>query len=791
MKIQALRLKQFKKFDQPAMVEGFGDGLNLIIGPNETGKSTLLLALRAALFETHGSNAQAVKDFAPHHVVGAKPEISLSFEIEGKTYHLEKRFLKAAQARLETPGGKRFEGADAETELKRVLGLNPSEKTSTKQESPAHFGVLLTPQTHSFKQPDLAIGTRHSLEAAIAEDVAELGNQSEVDGLLAEVQAERAEFIDGRGKPKGRYKDVEARLKDIEADIDDLRRKRSEQELDIQALQQADAERQTLHVADGGDGLAERLAKLEANRTEAARYQVVKQQHLEAHQHIQQLRAKRETLEVRLEEQKRLIGEIADIEGEFTGAEKMLTEAEHSLAAAEKTLSSLMEEQDRLTRKQRDLEALGHQIERHQQIESMLKALATDVRFELQGEALNHITVDGNPLDEASKTVQVIEGLDIEIMDIGRITVAPKTDPMREALDARTEVDAAIARSLEKLDLKEAEPDGIEALWHGTKEEMETVRLARTEKEETLSAMRQHAAQAKATSESLKDRRLRQNQRMAELATADSGDAPDLAAAMTALDADIAAAEKAFLHADKQLKAASSAPHLGNLPPLEQLDADINTLRKQIESRRQGLEEAGRKVVALRTAIAVRSGLGLDEQIDQLERQRHLLGKERDGFALDHRTLSLLQTALKEAADEVKANFNAPLSARLTPYIQDLFGQAVPMVTPDFSIRALDRNGQEEPFLHLSDGTREQIAILARLAYSDMLQQQGLPALIVLDDALAFSDDERLKRMFAILEKAAKRMQIIILTCREDRFAGIDATRLKIQSVPEQVSPAA
>ena len=153
--------------------------------------------------------------------------------------------------------------------------------------------------------------------------------------------------------------------------------------------------------------------------------------------------------------------------------------------------------------------------------------------------------------------------------------------------------------------------------------------------------------------------------------------------------------------------------------------------------------------------------------------------------------MSLLQTTLRAAADEAKATFNAPLSARLAPYIQELFPEAAPLVTPDFGIRAIDRNGMEEPFLQLSDGTREQIAILARLAFADMLQEQGLPALIVLDDALAFSDSARLARMFAILEKAARRMQIIILTCREDQFTGVGATRLHILPAAEQTSTAA
>ena len=109
-----------------------------------------------------------------------------------------------------------FQGSEAEAELKRLLGLNPSEKTSADKESPAHFGVLLTPQARSFRQPDLVDETRHSLEAAVAADIAELGNQSEVDGLLAEIDDMLFDLVSKRGEPKNRYKDVSAGLAAIE-----------------------------------------------------------------------------------------------------------------------------------------------------------------------------------------------------------------------------------------------------------------------------------------------------------------------------------------------------------------------------------------------------------------------------------------------------------------------------------------------------------------------------------------------------------------------------------------------
>ena len=48
MKIRSLALENFRRFRAPVRIEGLTDGLNLISEPNETGKSTILEAMRAA-----------------------------------------------------------------------------------------------------------------------------------------------------------------------------------------------------------------------------------------------------------------------------------------------------------------------------------------------------------------------------------------------------------------------------------------------------------------------------------------------------------------------------------------------------------------------------------------------------------------------------------------------------------------------------------------------------------------------------------------------------------------------
>ncbi len=780
MKIRSLQVEQFRKFDQAVRVDGFSDGLNIIEGPNETGKSTLMLALRAVLFERHNAKTDAIRTFSPYQVQGARPTVTLTFDIDGQHHRLEKSFLKRPSATLETSDGRRFEGAEAESEVKRLLGLNPAEKAPINKGSPAHFGVLLTPQAQSFQQPSITANTRHTLEAAITAEVDELGNQSEVDGLLGEFDDMLFDIVSKRGEPKNRYREVISRLEGVEQEIAATTSERNALRDELEALAKAIAERDDLLADDALEDLPGRLARLEASRVHMMQRQALENKHLAASQHYQAAMADRLSRQTRQEERQRLTEEIETIETTTDNARDRLRVIEETISALAGELAERREALEAMRQRKRDLEALGRQFERLRQINATLSALATDVRLEFDDDALDRITLDGDPAVTANDLRKVTEGLAIEIEGVGRIGIEPKIEPMREALEAKATVRNETARLLSALDLSDADPDSIEAAWQAFTSDIADQESNLLELETKDAEARRCAVEVKTALQASVDRLSHVTQRLNDI---DAANEPEDEAAK---DAEIRDAKAAVDAADRALQAYRER----DPQDASALDTEIQEVRMRMDDHRRTIEDAGRNVAALEAAIMVRSGLGLDEKLDHLERERHLLAEERDAFALDQKALSLLQSTLRDAAAEAKATFNAPLSTRLTPYIRDLFPDAAPLVTPEFSIRALDRSGAEEPFLQLSDGTREQVAILARLAFADMLCEQGLPALVVLDDALAFSDERRFQRMVAILEKVAKRMQVVILTCREERFADLEATRLVIEPA-SSVAPSA
>jgi predicted ATP-dependent endonuclease of OLD family len=89
MKIRSLGLRNFRKFTGSFCVDGIGDGLNVLVGPNEYGKSTLLAAINGVIFEKATSQNEKVKGFR-YFAHGAPPEVDLGFDLDNNAERAER-----------------------------------------------------------------------------------------------------------------------------------------------------------------------------------------------------------------------------------------------------------------------------------------------------------------------------------------------------------------------------------------------------------------------------------------------------------------------------------------------------------------------------------------------------------------------------------------------------------------------------------------------------------------------------------------------------------------------------
>lgn len=893
MKLRSLALNQFKKFTSPVRLDGIEDGLNVIVGPNEMGKSTLLEALRAALFEKYSSKAQPITALQNDRNQ-AGPVVELAFELDDGVYRITKRFVKKPYARLSCPDGRTLEGDAAEDVLRDLLGFDEPGKTGAKADTLGMWNVLWVQQGHSFGALDLPQSARANLHSALESEVGTVLGGRRGRALPQAIEKQLGELVTSGGKPRGAYKELIDNTETLASDLAGLQGRREELSRTLDQLEQAQKTLARLSTGDRDEAdeteLADarkrhgHLAELEARIAAADSDLALKQRNLEqtnqalvartalrqaiadeeaavetARKGLDDVRGREKEARARLDQ---LRTAVREAEAGVTTADDAVSHQRRILAAVERQgrvrelegrheKAAAAEERQRKARQEaaailvtdETLTEIRDAAKALETIDSRLSAAATRITFDMAADALSGIEVDGRKVAIDDPPVQAIGPTTITIPGQGRITVEPAVkdrDKLRDQQrEARTALETALQtggvktvddaeeqhRRRQKL-VQDGELARQEAVLHApatddhdagaealagyieslqliltrdladleidtlpAKQEADTaLRAALEQAEEARSAVDMARAALGGPEDALgalqtelgtvrtryDDSGVRLEKRRAELAAAEENQAD------TALQAAIDAAEKAV---SDQEDAIASLKDQRTDETLPQLEARIGRLEQALRDRREKRGNLKETIAGLRSHIEVLEGAGLDEAIEQKARELERATDERHRADREVQVLNLLLTTLRAAEQEAKERYLSPVLNRVRPYLQLLFPGAEITIDEDLRIVGVTREaGYEEAFHHLSMGTQEQIAVLIRLAFAEMLVEQGHPATVILDDALVFSDDHRMNRMFDILNMAARNVQVVIFTCREQLFEELGGQQLSLQA---------
>lgn len=213
---------------------------------------------------------------------------------------------------------------------------------------------------------------------------------------------------------------------------------------------------------------------------------------------------------------------------------------------------------------------------------------------------------------------------------------------------------------------------------------------------------------------------------------------------------------------------------------------------EQAERRRGQLEEEGknqeREADRLKAELKGAGGQGIGDRKAEVLGRLELAQRRHGSLLAEAKAWRLLSQTIDEVDRARQDALVAPLAARVEPYLRELMGEAALDFQPhSLQLASLRRGAAAEPFKSLSIGTREQLAVIARLAIGEILaERHGECPPLILDDALVYADALRLARMKSILEAAGERQQIIILTCRKEDYLGLDARYLTIEECREE-----
>ena len=215
---------------------------------------------------------------------------------------------------------------------------------------------------------------------------------------------------------------------------------------------------------------------------------------------------------------------------------------------------------------------------------------------------------------------------------------------------------------------------------------------------------------------------------------------------------------------------------------------DLETAAARLKRARSVEEAAAQEAGALRQEIAELNGRIRAYADDAVEEEWRATAEALvaaqtrvEAFAREAAVLQRLSSALEAARAEARELYLKPVMAELKPLLGLLFDD-VSITFDDKTLlpQTIRRNGQEENVERLSGGMREQLSVLTRLAFARLLARDGRPAPVILDDALVYSDDDRIEKMFDALHRQARDQQIIVFSCRQRAFQRLGGNVLQM-----------
>ncbi|MBV8643789.1 MAG: AAA family ATPase [Candidatus Eremiobacteraeota bacterium] len=794
MRFRTLRVDGFGRLADRAFV--FGPGLNVVVGPNEAGKSTLAAALVAALY---GLQRGEKDRWRPWN--GAAYATTLTYETaDGGAWEVQRAFER------DTKGVRVYDasGTDVAAKLGDGRTLNPGE---------AHLRIPLEVfvQTACVRQraiafdgaeADVSTALAQALDGGPKEDAA-LGAIARLsEALRAHVGTERAYKNAPLKKLRALEEQQQRASEQARATLDGLATlreriaaERARRDRDAAAAAELERRTRSLHAAH----LRARLAALKEYRDELAALQTARA----AFDDVASFAADR-------------VGALDDAYHAWRGAEGVAAAAEAGIA--EEALSP--QERDELAERKLDagtldddayaaLRAAAAQAESaHAKVASASNAAAVARRDGDGGRTLAGALV-------ASALVATLADVGVAIahewlwtavvsavalvLVAGAFARARSRAARRREADARQRIaDAAVADERIAADTvaRVLEPLRITTVDELVRRRERFVALAAREAAARKAETRAHAARTAAAAAAAHfdalaatlvadadgDRTVRRTVALQRAARRQERDGLEARLAMLGMrrgdilhgDDDFALqAEYEALLAEGVEPAAEDDPH--TLRALERERAELDARAREAERH---VAELGGELRAGEAAVP--DVAALDEALAATRNEIARL----DAF---RRAIELARDAIGTRKDEAHRAF----ARRLEQYSADVLGTItggrygeirLSPTTLAITVRVPETGAIEELDL-LSSGTRDQVALVVRFATARMFAEGLETPPLLLDDPFAYWDDDRIARCLPVLIHGALATQCILFTASTDladAAAEAGATRIEL-----------
>lgn len=350
MKLVSLKVQNvgvLKSIDIPE----FSPNLTIIHGPNETGKTTLYRALRAALFERHDAGHEGLKKLQPMKT-NLAPEVWVTIECRGQRYEIHKRFLDKPYSKLTIHGTPErcFEGDAADEQIRNLMECERPTNRGAKPEQMGIWPLLWMEQGQSGQglESVMGDGIRNRLDDVLRKVVGDVTGGPRGGLLLDAARGElRKYYTEQRRQPTGALAeaiDAAARadehVKKSRTDLESSRQLAEELQQTCDSLKQ-DQENLTQARLDR-DAAAEKLAELTNRELQLERATITcknaQTQWEQAHDRASRRKAQIADIETRRQEFETRENHVRSLEQQIESSQAKLAEATTDLDAREQAL---------------------------------------------------------------------------------------------------------------------------------------------------------------------------------------------------------------------------------------------------------------------------------------------------------------------------------------------------------------------------------------------------------------------------------------------------------------------
>jgi len=168
--------------------------------------------------------------------------------------------------------------------------------------------------------------------------------------------------------------------------------------------------------------------------------------------------------------------------------------------------------------------------------------------------------------------------------------------------------------------------------------------------------------------------------------------------------------------------------------------------------------------------------VNIEEELQSLQETKLELEQKRDNIK---RTLEYLEIAYNKMKEQITPKFTEELSKVMEKISNGKYKNV--RINTNGEIIVEENTGAYVTAENLSIGTIDQLYLSLRLATIKEISKENMP--IILDEAFAYYDEERLKNILSYLANEYKEKQTIIFTCTDREIQILDRLRVNYNKV--------